>query len=103
MSIDSSIIPAMAISDILVWDGVPPRYNVGDKLDCSGLVYDDGSYPLSYNIRDGILYNDKVGVSFENYVGVEDSIDTTEQNNLNHTKSNIRKIKPDINSKLKRV
>ena len=92
------------------WDGVSEGYNFIDKVDCSALTWCGGklvcddSYPPTYNIKGGILYNDKVGVECENYVGVEDSIGTSmEPSNLNNTKSNIRKIKPDNNSKLKRV
>lgn len=102
------------------WDGIydqsyPPTYDVREKADCSNLVY-KGAYPL-YNVAGGILYVDQgpnvidsaaehkwkeVEGLYINDIG--DSTDTsTEPSDLNNTKSNIRKIKPDINSELKRV
>ena len=94
------------------WDGVSQGYNIIDNADSSALTWDGSklvwdkiydSLP-TYNIKSGILYNDKIGVECENYDGIKDSTDTsTEPSDLKNTKSNIRKIKPDINSKLKRV
>lgn len=89
------------------WDGVvdnsyPPTYDVKEKADCSNLVY-KGAYPL-YNVTGGILHGPNIGVSYENYVGIENPTDTsTEPSDLKNTKVNIRKIKPDINSELKRI
>lgn len=104
------------------WDGVSQGYNIIDSSDCSALSWDssklvyDGSGVVwdkiydslpRYTIPGGIICNDKIGVCLENYVGIEDSTDTTdtptEPSDLKNTKSNIRKIKPDINSELKRV
>lgn len=116
MSIDSSIVPGYVRAD---WgSSYPQSYTVSDvkanyianPLDTSkvnsgwdgvvdslqtypGLVY-DGSYPPTYNISGGILYLDQGQDVIEN---------PTEPSDLKNTKSNIRKIKPDINSELKRV
>ena len=70
------------------WDGV-----VDSLQTYPGLVY-DGSYPLISNNSGGILYLDQGQDVIEN---------PTEPSDLKNTKSNIRKIKPDINSELKRV
>ena len=97
------------------WDGVYdslPKY----KFDPSGLVY-DGSYPPTCNISGGILYVDQghdvidsaaecqwkevEGVYINDIANPPDT--STEPSDLKNTKSNIRKIKPDINSDLKRV
>ena len=134
MSIDSSIVPVMPMTPPdgylrADWDSsYPQSYTFSDvkanyianPLDTSKvksgwdgvvdslqtypwLVY-DSSYPPTYNISGGILYSPNIGVSYENYVGIENPPDTsTEPSNLKNTKSNIRKIKPDVNSKLKRV
>ena len=104
-----------------VWDGVSQGYKFIDNGDCSAVLWDgsklvwDGSYPTD-NIKDGILYLDQQNVIdlapehkwkeaegvYINDIG--DSTDTsTEPSDLKNTKSNIRKIKPDINSELKRV
>lgn len=79
------------------WDGVH------DSLQTyPGLVY-DGSYPPTYNISGGILYVKQEPVDVQT-IDIENSTDTsTEPSDLKNTKSNIRKIKPDINSDLKRV
>lgn len=72
------------------WDGVHDS--------SPGLVY-DGSYPPTYNVRGGILYASDVKTDY-----IANPPDTsTEPSDLKNTKSNIRKIKPDINSDLKRV
>jgi hypothetical protein len=98
------------------WDGVvdnsyPPTYDVKEKADCSNLVY-KGSYPL-YNVTGGILYATN-GVNVIDSAAeckwkevkdlyIADIENSTEPSDLKNTKSNIRKIKPDINSELKRV
>lgn len=90
------------------WDGVvdnsyPPTYDVKEKADCLNLVY-KCAYPL-YNVTGGILYvNQGPDDSDTIAIDIGDSTDTsTEPSDLKNTKSNIRKIKPDINSELKRV
>ena len=88
------------------WDGIydqsyPPTYDVIEKADCSNLVY-KGAYPL-YNVTGGILYVDQ-GHDDVLIMDIENPTDTsTEPSGLKNTKSNIRKIKPDINSELKRL
>lgn len=112
----------------VVYDSLyPPKYDVREKADIdeygglqithgyskvdwdevhdssSGVVY-DGSYPPKYNVRGGILYSPNIGALYENYVGIKNPTDTsTESSDLKNIKANIRKIKPDVNSKLKRV
>lgn len=107
----------------VVYDSLyPPKYDVREKVDIDShgdiqithgylradwdgvydppqrLVY-DGSYPPSYNVRGGILYAGDVKTDY-----ITNPPDTsTEPSDLKNTKSNIRKIKPDINSELKRV
>jgi hypothetical protein len=85
------------------WDGVHDSISGNGKLDYSDLVY-KGSYPL-YNVTGGILYvNQGPDDSDTIAIDIGDSTDTsTEPSDLKNTKSNIRKIKPDINSELKRV
>lgn len=98
------------------WDGVvdnsyPPTYDVKEKADCSNLVY-KGAYPL-YNVTGGILYLDQgqdvIDLAPEHKwkevggVYINDIENPIEPSDLKNTKSNIRKIKPDINSELKRV
>lgn len=81
------------------WDGVH------DSLQTyPGLVY-DGSYPPTYNVRGGILCVDQ-GFDDSDVITIDiaNLPDTSaEPNDLKNTKTNIRKIKPDVNSKLKRV
>lgn len=72
------------------WDGVHDS--------SSGVVY-DGSYPPTYNVRGGLLYARDV---LTNYIANPPDT-STEPSDLKNTKANIRKIKPDVNSKLKRV
>lgn len=72
---------------------IDTRVDVQGELSYSGLVY-DRSYPPTYNISGGILYLDQGQDVIEN---------PTEPSGLKNTKTNIRKIKHDINSKLKRV
>ena len=89
------------------WDGV-----VDSLQTYPGLVY-DGSYPPTYNISGGILYLDQgqdvIDSAADNkWIEVEgvyiaDIENPIEPSDLKNTKSNIRKIKPDINSELKRV
>lgn len=90
------------------WDGVydssyPPTYDVKEKADCSKLVY-DGSYPL-YNISGGILHvNQGHDVNDVKINYIANPPDTyTEPSDLKNTKVDIRKIKPDINSELKKI
>jgi hypothetical protein len=109
------------------WDGVvdnsyPPTYDVKEKAtideygtvqithgyskvdwdgvhdSSSGVVY-DGSYPPTYNVRGEILYARDV---LTNYIANPPDT-STEPSDLKNTKANIRKIKPDVNSKLKRI
>jgi hypothetical protein len=85
------------------WDGVFDSHQT-----YPGLVY-DGSYPPTYNVKGGILYVQDYGgeILYASDVQVNDVEITkdisTEPDDLKNTKANIRKIKPDINSKLKRV
>lgn len=100
------------------WDGV-----VDSLQTYPGLVY-DSSYPPTHgytiaspNISSGLLYlspgpdviDSIAECQWKEVEGVyindiENPTDTsTEPSDLNNTKSNIRKIKPDINSDLKRV
>lgn len=73
----------------------------------SGLVYD--SYPPTYNVKGGILYVQDYGgeILYASDVQANDVKITkdisTKPIDLKNTNANIRKIKPDINSKLKRV
>ena len=84
------------------WDGVHDSSSGNGKLDYSNLVY-KGAYPL-YNVIGGILYVNQGPDSDALTIDIGDSDDTsTEPSDLNNTKSNIRKIKPDNNSKLKRI
>lgn len=86
------------------WDGVHDS--------SPGLVY-DGSYPIISNISGGILYLDQgqdvIDSAADNKwkevegVYINDIENPIEPSDLKNTKSNIRKIKPDINSELKRV
>lgn len=80
----------------------------------------DSSYPQKYDVNvdelyyqglagersasDTISLHQRSNASNELTNDIENSIDTsTESSNLKNTKYNIRKIKPDVNSKLKRV
>lgn len=113
MSIDSSIVPEIKITppegELLYLDpytgemtNIDTRVDVQGALSYSGLVY-DRSYPPTYNISGGILYVEQEPVDVQT-IDIENSIDTsTEPSDLKNTKTNIRKIKPDINSELKRV
>lgn len=86
------------------WDGVH------DSL--RGFVYDSSS-PLTYNVRGGLLYvpdgGDVIDSAAEckwkevKELYIADIENSTEPSDLKNTKANIRKIKPDVNSKLKRV
>lgn len=85
----------------------PPNYDVGSGgFHYPGLVY-DGSYPRWYNISGGMSASSGISVGqWSNVItnDIENQIDTsTEPSYLKNTKTNIRKIKPDINSKLKRI
>ena len=84
----------------------PPNYDVSSGgFHYPGLVY-DGSYPMWHTISSGAT---SIGISAGQWSNVitndiENQIDTsTEPSYLKNTKTNIRKIKPDINSKLKRI
>lgn len=126
MSIDSSIVPGYVradwgssylspskASDVLTdcitkpkdtYKAIPGWDGVVDSLQTyPGLVY-DGSYPPTYNISSGILYvNQGLDFSCTSDSQAKDIENSTEPSDLKNTKSNIRKIKPDINSELKRV
>lgn len=78
----------------VVWDGVH---------DYSNLVY-DGSYPPTYGISDssaGYQWTDAKTARMNYIANPPDTSD--EPSDLKNTNVNIRKIKPDANSKLKRV
>lgn len=88
------------------WDGVfdsHPWYNVVDRTNYSGVLYKD-SYPPTYNVIDSTAEPQWPKVEGVHINDIGNSTDTpTEPSDLKNTKSNIRKIKPDINSELKRV
>jgi hypothetical protein len=100
------------------WDSsYPPTYKVKSDWDgvhdsVQGLVYGSSS-PLTYNVAGGILYvpdgGDVIDSAAEckwkevKELYIADIENSTEPSDLKNTKSNIRKIKPDINSELKRV
>lgn len=115
MSIDSSIVPEIKITPP---DGellyVNPYIGGKAEIDEYGNIQITHGYlradwgsssPLIYNVTGGILYvNQGPDDSDAITIDIGDSTDTsTEPSDLKNTKSNIREIKPDINSELKRV
>jgi hypothetical protein len=116
----------LSYSGVVCDSSYPPTYDVREKADIDEygtvqithgyskvdwdgafdslplLVY-DGSYPPTYNIKDGILYVSQ-GPEDVLTIDIANPTDTsTEPSDLKNIKTNIRKVKPDINSKLKRV
>lgn len=77
------------------WDGVHDS--------AQGLVY-DRSYPPTYGVSDLSAEYQWPDVETARMNYIANPTDTsTEPSDLKNTKTNIRKIKPDINSELKRI
>lgn len=83
------------------WADIDMHGDIQITHDYSGLIYD--LYPPTYNVKGGILYVDQRHDDVLT-MDIGNSIDTsTEPSDLKNTKSNIRTIKQDNNSKLKRI
>ena len=116
MSIDSSIVPVIAMDPpdgkllyadtsicIGKFNGINSQIDVQGDISYSGLVY-DRSYPPTYGVIDStaeLQWPDAATARINYIANPPDTSD--EPSDLKNTNVNIRKIKPDANSKLKRV